>query len=548
MNEGPNDNDQLPIGVRVEAPVQVNLGRTEVERTADQALWVAIRNRTDAIGFARYNHFIDAVLCRGVSPNHGGAVYPPDDERRFGSPSLGDRRTELNTRPAIYGADAYNLLKFATEVFLLVEAGVVKLKDGAPTLVDPDAYNATDEASRLGGRVELAGIEQLLQGYFGNSLQLPYLHQVVDNLGVAVATEGSAFCEFLLQHRLTSPSLIELIWSYWHEEGMLVQTMKAIALRFENRRNPQERDPLANLELDPLRPLNNLLWGYIQDEYRQITVLRRAYEYDHHYGLSLVGKAVPNVNGADSRSKFIEAFHNLLHRTAKFFKEDSDTTVIADGFPLLNALREVHMLLAEGAHNQFGDLPWTARVQMLTEQWLLARPEMQQFLRGRFMVPYQEGWMGAVDAMKRLQGWTDVSVMHFYNLAIYGERILLSIRYGNWNDINTTQQQAKNWARYWQAELQGYIHAYSVVTGVDLAVDVTNSQDATVRVMQPSILLSRRLSSNGSRPMLPANGTAAAPRLPAQPRADTWPANGAGRPANEITRFTNGAGRPANGD
>lgn len=299
---------------------------------------------------------------------------------------------------------------------------------------------------------------------------------------------------------------------------MLVQTMKAIALRFENRRGPTEKDPLANQELDPLRPLNNLLWGYIQDEYRQITVLRRAYEYDHHYGLSLVGKAVPAVNGADSRSKFIEAFHNLLNRTARFFKEDSDTTVIADGFPLLNALREVHLLLAEGAHNQFGDLPWATRVQMLNEQWLLARPEMQEFLRGRYMVPYQEEWMGAVDAMKRLQGWTDTSVSHFYNLAVYGERILLSIRYGDWIAIDNTHEQAKNWACYWRPELQGYLHAYNVVTGVDLSVDVTSSQETAVRYTQPSILLSKRLGSNGTRPMLPVSAPSAAPQLPAQAR------------------------------
>src|SRR4030095_4710698 len=114
---------------------------------------------------------------------------------------------------------------------------------------------------------------------------------------------------------------------------------------------------------------------------------------------------------------------NLLYRTAVFYRADADTTVIADGFPLLNSLREVHLLLAEGAHNQFGELPWTSRVEMLIEQWLLARPEMADFLRGRHMVPYEEPWMGAVDTMKRLQGWTDVSVTQFRNLAVFGERI-----------------------------------------------------------------------------------------------------------------------------
>jgi len=90
---------------------------------------------------------------------------------------------------------------------------------------------------------------------------------------------------------------------------------------------------------------------------------------------------VPRLRSADSRSKFLEAFHHLLHRCSIFYKEDNDTTVIADGFALLNALQEVHILLAEGANNQFGDLPWTARAEMLMQQWLLSRPEMRDVTR-----------------------------------------------------------------------------------------------------------------------------------------------------------------------
>ena len=51
---------------------------------------------------------------------------------------------------------------------------------------------------------------------------------------------------------------------------------------------------------------------------------------------------------------------------------NDDTTIVADGFPVLNALKEVHLLLSEGAHNQFGDLPSTARQEMLVQQWILA--------------------------------------------------------------------------------------------------------------------------------------------------------------------------------
>ena len=67
--------------------------------------------------------------------------------------------------------------------------------------------------------------------------------------------------------------------------------------------------------------------------------------------------------------------------------------MVADGFPVLNALSEVHLLLTQGAHNQYGDLPWTARQEMLMQQWLLARPEMREFLPRRIMVDYPErGW------------------------------------------------------------------------------------------------------------------------------------------------------------
>jgi len=297
--------------------------------------------------------------------------------------------------------------------------------------------------------------------------------------------------------------MLELSWSFWEEQGMLVQTMNAIALRFQNKRGPSDHDPLANLELDPLRPLNTLIWGFIQDEYNRLSVARRAYEYDHQYGLKMYGKAVPNLRSAESRSKFLEAFHNLLYRASLFYREDADTTVIADGFPLLNALREVHLLLAEGAHNQFGELPWMARAEMLMMQWLLARPEMREFLRGRAMVPYNERWMGQVDTMKRLQGWTDTSITHFRNLAIYSEQILLSVRYGDWIDIND-QERAKTWARYWRPEIQGYIHAYLAATGVDLSDEVVDTRRAAVRYVQPSALLRDRLAAQGTPSALPS--------------------------------------------
>ena len=121
--------------------------------------------------------------------------------------------------------------------------------------------------------------------------------------------------------------------------------------------------------------------------------------------------------------------------------------------------------------------------------------------------------MGQVDTMKRLQGWTDTTITHFHNLAIYGEQILLSVRYGDWNDTDLDQDHAKVWARYWRPEIQGYIHAYLAATGVDLSEDIVDFRGAPARYIQPSTLLQNRINGQGARAELPP--TPAARGLPA---------------------------------
>jgi hypothetical protein len=388
----------------------------------------------------------------------------------------------------MHGVGAYQVLKHLTEVFLLLECGI-RIQREEPHRVP---FDSELESRRLGRHFSVEEMEAKLKEYLGGErAQLPYITRVVRANFPALLREG-AEGRLIGAKRINEPCLIELIWSYWMEEGMLIQTINAIARRFQNMRSGAERDPLANLEIDPLRPLNNLLWGYIQDELNRLSVRRRAFEYDHHYGLTIYGKATTGMHGADSRSKFLEAFHNLLHETSVFFKEDFQTTVIADGFPLLNSLREVHLILAQGAGNQFGDLPWTARVEMLLTQYMLARPEIRAFLQGRAMVPYREAWEPQVDAMKTLQGWTDVTVSHFRDLAVYGEQLLLSIRYGDWIADND-EYSAINWARYFRPEIQGYLHAYRAATGIDLA----NSE--TVDHTIPGILLQKRAAMQRAR-------------------------------------------------
>ncbi len=446
--------------------VDVTLHRSATCPTRDQALWAAIRNRTHAISFHRFRDFLHRVLRFEEHEK-----LPEALERRLRE--LGAHRL---------GLTPWHALKIATDMFLLTETGVRISREHSREL----ELDALDDSARLGAPVKPGELAERLSLYLGHPPQLPYITRVVE----------TAFPEYLgsrqAGHRvlvdgINEPMLIELIWSYWHEEGMLMQTINAINQRFQNLRRPGDHDPLANMAIDPLRPLSNLMWGFAQDELNRLTVARRAAEYCNLYGFELRGKAVSELQVADRRSKFLEAFHNLLYQCSVFFKEDFQTTIIADGYPLLNALKEVHLILAQGANNQFGDLPWTARAEMLLVQFMLSRPEMREFLQSRAMVPYREAWMPQVDAMKTMQGWTDVTVTHFRDLGVYGEQLLLSIRYGDWIDVEN-EDNAKNWARYHKDILYGYWHAYRAVAGVDL----TNPD--TVDMTLPAIRLQRRLA------------------------------------------------------
>ncbi|MFE9597829.1 hypothetical protein [Streptomyces hokutonensis] len=477
--------------------INVQLRRAGSDPTDDQALWTAIRHSTDRISFNEYTAFIDPLMSG------------------TGLPDPGEPRKKIGPRALPFpGVDAYRLLKVATEVFLLVRCGVhVDRTD----LTSPfDGVDLEEERRRYGESGDVDGdafgraIQQRWLRYISahspgerrpdeqDLALLPYLGVIRLKLGELAITEADKFgveAFGILRDKLTFPCFLELIWSYWHEEGMLVQSAEAIAARFQNVHGPGDYDPLAHVDIDPLRALSQLMWGYVQDEQNRLSPLRRAYEYDHHYGVTQLSPGAPPIRPVDSRPRFLEAFHTLLSLTSVFFREDDDTTIIADGFPVLNALKDVHLLLTEGQHNQYGDLPWTARQEMLMEEWLLARPEMREFLPGRTMVAYPEQWMDRVDTMKRLQGWTPDTVIHFRDLGRFGEQLLLSIRYGNWNAVND-RTQAANWARYWRSEIQGYLHSYRSVTGVDLGLERT---DGRVDATMPAVHLRRRLLEQQGR-------------------------------------------------
>jgi hypothetical protein len=484
-------------------PVAVTLQRTDIRPTEDLALWVVIKKTTEALGFNNYRRFMDILLCGAPRPTTNSPDFNNADFSEFQG-----EFTDLSKKRFLpyTDADAYRLLKVATEAFVMSNCGV-DLRNRK--------FNRFDVASinqRMGTNLTTADLDAMWTDYLVDlngspDATIPYLELVRDklgdspllNLGAVGGQTGLHNCVGIIRSKLTGPCLLELIWSYWHEEGMLVQTLNAVTMRFQNVRSGiGDHDPLAMMEIDPLRPLNNLLWGYIQDEQHRLTMVRRALEFEHAYGMKIYGKAVPQLRAADVRSKFVEAFHNLLYLCGQFYRGDDDTTVVADGFPVLNALKEVHLMLSEGAHNQFGDLPSTDRIEKLMKQWILARPEFREFIPTRIMTALPERWMDRVDAMKSLQKWTDTSVLHFRNLGVFGEQILLSIRFGNWADVNEPLQAA-NFARFWRSAIQGYIHAYRSATGVDLSADPSKGTDAQTRYAQPWVHLKSRLDAQTQR-------------------------------------------------
>lgn len=463
----------------------VSIRNSNDEALRQDQLWTVIRNRTQNLSFDRYQSFIDRVLCQQVEIQ--GKVE-----------LLGGRDAELRGGRArqllAVGTDAYDLLEVATDIFLLLESGT-QLRPSIVDLNDNDAQESdqhflAEEQNRLG--MSWDEIKVRIERYLGERNRLPYLDRISRALQSANDRAGIGdhpFCDsLLLNGRIDAPCMIELIWSYFHEEAMLVQTMNAISLRFQNRRSDRLPNPMNTLNISSLRPLNNFIWGYIQGEQNRLSLQRRNYEYDHHYGLCVIGRAAASIDSVDSRSRFLEAFNRLLQTCSIYYQERSNTLVNPDPFPLLNAAREVHMLLAEGSGNQYGDLPWAARREMLMMQWILARPEMSHFLNVGETIPYAEAWMNPVDAVKKMQGWTSVSASHFNTLAVFGERLLLSLRHDRWHDPAMSPSYAAGWAQYFRTEIQGYIHSYHVATGVDL------SSRGAVDAVLPAVHFRNRLA------------------------------------------------------
>ncbi|MEX3976705.1 hypothetical protein [Paraburkholderia caribensis] len=515
------------------------------------AFYNVVRHASGALGFRHYSNFISALFCRSERE---------DIVNECLNNALVSARSELPQNDFCFsGTKAYDQITEATSLFIACQSALLDdccgtrrrrerddLEDlelapalsvaSQPLINGPLLHDSTDwdvmEVNRrfAPGSITLAQLQAAESrlfapptgtGVVGAGVAadprlagvLTFMQQLVENQpGVPLkdCTLGSGNCIGMLVCKLRCPPLLELIWSYWMEQGMLVQGLNALSLRFQNRRYPGP-DTLRRCDISPLRPLSNVFWGYVQREQNRLSLARRAYEYDHHYGLRLKGPAVPEMLPADSRSQFIEAFHRLLLEASRYYRTAMDTTMNADAFPALNCLRELHLVLAEGAHNQFGDLPTTARGEMLLQQWLLARPEVREFLGGRPGVPYPEAWMPHLDTLRQFMGWNDASIRHYRDLATYGEQLLLSIRYLPWSTVNDSTIAA-GWLSAWRPEVQAYVHAYRAVTGVDLSMAEQPVIASGGWTAQPSDLIGRRLGQPAAQQSTPLP----AQRIPAR--------------------------------
>ncbi len=145
------------------------------------------------------------------------------------------------------------------------------------------------------------------------------------------------------------------------------------------------------------------------------------------YGLKVYGRGDRRIaNRPRAGQKFLDGFHYLMYCLANnFYIEDANAAVVSNGFPVLAALKDLHLTLAFGDGNQMRSLTFKARAEMMIMQYMLATPEVCNFLQTRFAVAPLEGWQGPLDTMRSLQGWGPESSSSYRDLAVYGEKITL---------------------------------------------------------------------------------------------------------------------------
>lgn len=184
---------------------EVRLSRAGIVSTNDEVFWTAIKSKR--LDFNIYKNFINDILCNKNS--------------NFLGDTTNIERTGFKNRSPFIGVSDYSILKFATEAYML----------------------------------KMFGIDNThLNNYLTQNSILPYYEDILAKLDdVLVINKVSPnYCDEDVNKKLKNPFLIELIWSYWMEQGMLVQTMNLISMRFQNMRVGRDADLMTRFDADPL--------------------------------------------------------------------------------------------------------------------------------------------------------------------------------------------------------------------------------------------------------------------------------------------------------
>ena len=328
-------------------PVSGNLGvalsRTATEPTTDTAFCPALLNSTEGLSFNTYQRYMD------------NAVLRRDDRRRH--PQLREgphqrQKRDASTTSCAAPAALHRLRRLSRH-----QGGDRSLRDGELRRARRTAFDNAVPRQRArraylqrrdlpvpgsADRVHqpVPGAVPRRQGAADKTL--PYLAVIRPSCPTSRSSSPRSGprrsscreCTGILQDKLTNPCLLELIWSYWHEEGMLVQTMNAITRRFQNVRAPVGDDPLANMEIDPLRPLNNLLWGYVQDEQHRLTRGAPRLRVRPPLRPAARGQGGAATCGPPTAARSSSRRSTTCCSCARvFYKQDDDTTVDRRRFP-----------------------------------------------------------------------------------------------------------------------------------------------------------------------------------------------------------------------
>ena len=157
--------------------------------------------------------------------------------------------------------------------------------------------------------------------------------------------EAAEICHGILAERLTNPCFLELLWSYWHDEGGLVQTL--------------ERHHAGGSRTGPRAHRVGIRWpAWTSTRCARSATCSGAGSRTRSTGspspggptstTTTTGWCCPPSRGrrcaAPTPGRGSSSRSTTCSRcAAEFFIRDDDTTVIADGFGVLNALKETHI-------------------------------------------------------------------------------------------------------------------------------------------------------------------------------------------------------------